>query len=76
MIDWKNDVKKRCKSANVKNIEYKIPDIISLATSASLNAKINEAKGEIPSITDLAATDALNAKINGVKSQISSIILT
>ena len=39
-------VKKVSYNANVKNIEDKIPDITNLATSASLNAKINEVKGE------------------------------
>ena len=43
----------------MKNIEDKIPDITSLTTNTSLNAKINEVKGEISSITNLAATAAL-----------------
>ena len=42
----------------MKNIENKIPDITSLTTNTSLNAKINEVKGEISSITNLAATTA------------------
>ena len=42
----------------MKNIEDKIPDITSLTTNTSLNAKINEFKGEISSITNLAATAA------------------
>ena len=42
----------------MKNIEDKIPDITSLTTNTSLNAKINEVKGEISSITNLAATAA------------------
>ena len=42
----------------MKNIEDKIPDITSLTTNTSLNAKINEVKGEISRITNLAATAA------------------
>ena len=42
----------------MKNIENKIPDITSLTTNTSLNAKINEVTGEISSITNLAATTA------------------
>ena len=57
----------------IKNTEDKIPDIISLATNASLNAKINEVKCEIPRITNLATNSALNAKINEVKCEITSI---
>ena len=32
-------------NAKIKNIGDKIPDITNLATKATLNAKINEAKG-------------------------------
>ena len=37
----------------IKHIENKIPN---LATTATLNDKINEVKGEIPSINGLAST--------------------
>ena len=70
----KNDaVKKDAYNAMIKNIEDKVPDIINLATNASLSAKINEVKGEIPSITNLATNASLNAKINEVKGEIPSI---
>ena len=45
----------------------KIPDIINLATNASVNAKINEVKDEIPNITNLCTNASVNAKINEVK---------
>ena len=70
----KNDVaKKNVNHAKRKNIEGTIPDITNLATNASLNAKINEAKAELPSITNLATNDSLNAKINEVKGEILNI---
>ena len=70
----KNDaIKKDAYNAMIKNIEDKVPDIINLATNASLSAKINEVKGEIPSITNLATNASLNAKINEVKGEIPSI---
>ena len=48
----KNDVvKKDAYNSKIKNIEEKIPDVIVLATNASLNAKMNEVKIKIPSIT-------------------------
>ena len=47
----KNVVKKDVYNAEVKDIEYKIPDITSLATNSTLNVKINEITNEIPSIT-------------------------
>ena len=51
----KNDVvKKDVCNSKIKNIEGKILDIISLATTVALNTKINEIKGKIPSITNLA----------------------
>ena len=43
----------------IKNMEDKIPDIFTLGTNTSLNAKINEAKEEMPSIINLATTTAL-----------------
>ena len=43
----KNDVvKKDVYNAKIKNIEDEIPNITSLATKTTLNAKINEVKGE------------------------------
>ena len=45
----------------------KIPDIINLATNASVSAKINEVKDEIPNITNLCTNASANAKINEVK---------
>ena len=66
-------LKKNVNHAKRKNIEGTIPDITNLATNASLNAKINEAKAELPSITNLATNDSLNAKINEVKGEILNI---
>ena len=42
----------------------KIPVITSLATTAALNATINEVKGEILSIINLATNDVLTAVEN------------
>ena len=61
------------KSAKIKYVEDKIPDITNLATDTTPNAKINEAKNKIPSITKIAATTALNAKINEAKNKICNI---
>ena len=70
----KNDVvKKNVYNAMIKNIEDKVPDIINLATNASLSAKISEVKGEIPSITNLATNASLNVEINEVKGEIPNI---
>ena len=52
-------VKKDVYNAKIKIIKDKISDIFNIATNASLNAKINEAKGEILSSTNLATTAAL-----------------
>ena len=38
----------------IKDIEDKILDVTNLATTASLNAKINDVKNKIPSVTNLA----------------------
>ena len=38
----------------IKDIEDKILDVTNLATTASLNAKINDVKNKISSITNLA----------------------
>ena len=57
-------LKKDVYYAQIKIIEYKIPDVSNLATNCSLNAKKNEVKGEIPSITNLATTSALTAVAN------------
>ena len=68
-------LKKDLCNAKIKNIEDKIPDINTyhkLATSATLDAEINQVKKEIPSITNLPSTTALNAKINEVKNKISN----
>ena len=60
----KNDVlKKDGYKAQIKNIEYKIPDITNLATNTTFNAKIKEVKAKIPTITTLANT-ALTAVEN------------
>ena len=76
-VDLSNDdvVKKDVYNAKIKKIlnEDKIPDITSLATNTTPNAKINEAKKEIPSITNLGTTPGLNAKINEVKNKIPNI---
>ena len=52
-------VKKDVYNAKIKIIKDKISDILNIATNASLNAKINEAKGEILSSTNLATTAGL-----------------
>ena len=51
-------------NAKIKNIGDKIPDITNLATKATLNVKINEAKGGILSTTNLAANASLTAVEN------------
>ena len=50
-------------NTNIKDIEDKIPN---LATTTTLNAKINKVKGEIPSITGLAITTDLNDAKNNL----------
>ena len=68
----KNDVVK-------KDVEYKTPDITNLATSTTLNAKINEVnattainaeidevKNKTPNITNLATTTTLTAVENEI----------
>ena len=42
-------------------IKNEIPSITSLATTAALNAKINEVKNKIPNITSSATTTTLTA---------------
>ena len=46
------DLLKKDYQAKIKDIKVKIPDITNLATTAALNAKINEMKGEIPGISE------------------------
>ena len=54
-------------NAKIKNIEDKIPDIITnLATKVFLNAKINEVKGGIHIITNLVTTAALTTVENKI----------
>ena len=61
----KNDgVGKDVYSAKIKNIEDKVPDIINLATSFAINAKIIEVKNKILNITKSAITVALSAMEN------------
>ena len=43
-------VKKNVYDAEIRNIEDKMPDITTLATVTSLNAKINEVKNKIPKL--------------------------
>ena len=58
----KSDVlKKDVYNAKKKNVEYKIPDIIDLATKTTL-----QVKGEIPDITNLATASAVENKIPSV----------
>ena len=48
----KTDVVKRAVyNAKIKNNEDKIPNITTLGTNTTLNAKINKVKGKIPSFT-------------------------
>ena len=69
----KNDVvKKDVYKKKKKNIEYKIPDIINLATNTTLNIKTNGVKKQIPRITNLATT-ALQIKINAFKNKIPNV---
>ena len=42
-------------------LNMKYPVITNVATTASLNAKINEVKNKIPNITNLTTTTALTA---------------
>ena len=67
------DSSKFTKTAKIKNIEDKMPDITNLDTNTTLNAKVNEVKNKIPTLTTLATISALNAKINGVKNRILNI---
>ena len=63
----KNEVVKKIEyNANIKNIEYKIPNIVNLATKTILNTKINEVKIKIPSINGLATTSALTVVENKI----------
>ena len=48
-------------NVKTKYMKDKIPDITNLATTAALNATINEVTGEILSITNLATNDVLTA---------------
>ena len=57
----------------MQNIEDEIPDITKLATTAALNAKINQVKNEMLGISNLATATALNAKINEVKNKVLNI---
>ena len=68
----KKDVKKMYIILRSK-IFKKICDITNLATTAALDAKINDVKNKIPSITNLATTTALTAEINEVKNKIPNI---
>ena len=66
-------------NAKMKNIGDKIPDITNLATKATLNAKINEAKGGILSTTNLAANTSLTAvenKMNMLAIQSKKLTIT
>ena len=60
-------------------IEDKISDITDLATTTSLNAKINEVKNKIPNITNLATTTVLTSvenKIPNVTNLVKNLIIT
>ena len=50
----------------IQTIENKMPDIINLATNASLNARVREVKDEIPNTTNLATTAALTTVENKI----------
>ena len=43
-----------------------MPHITNLATTANLNAKINEIKNKVPRFSSLASTTALNAVENKI----------
>ena len=64
----------------MKNIKYKIPDITNLATTSSLNAKINEVKGKIPNFTNLVTTTSslfsVEIKIPTVSNLIKKLTIT
>ena len=63
-------IKKDVYNAKIKIFEYKTPDITDLATTANLNAKMNEIKGEIPIITNLGTAAVLAAVENKMLSVI------
>ena len=54
-------------------VKGEIPSITNLATTAALNAKINEDKGKIPNITNLASTTALTAVENKIPNVSNSV---
>ena len=54
-------------------MRLKVKYLTNLGTNASLNAKINEARGEIPNITNLATTSAFNDAENKIPS-VSNLI--
>ena len=45
-------------------VKNDIPSITNLATTGSVNAKINEGKNKIPNITNLGTTTALSVVEN------------
>ena len=54
-------------------LKSKIPSITNLATTAGLNAKINEVKNEIPSIANLATNTGLTAVENKIPNVSNSV---
>ena len=47
-------------------LRRKIPSITNVATTATLNTKLNEVKNKIPNITNLASTTALTTTENEI----------
>ena len=66
-------IKEDAYNVKIEISEDKIPNITTLATNTTLNAKTNEIKGEIPSITNFNTAIALNDKMNEVKNKIPNI---
>ena len=56
-----------------KHVYNKIPNIRNLASSTTLNAKVNEVKNEISSIINLATNASLNTKAKEVKCEILGV---
>ena len=70
----KTDVVENVYKAKIKNIENQIPDIINLATNASLNAKINDVKAEISNIINLAMNTVLTAVESIIIPNVSNLV--
>ena len=68
------DVVKMMLIAKIKSMEDKIPDITSLATNTTLNAKTIEVKNKIPNITNLAATTTALTAVENKMLNVSNLV--